>query len=80
MSIVVGWQSSGQAEPPQVKNSQAGVPLFARRQKGDGLLGMDYPEKGPAALAAAASSKRIKENAFRGACLLCKERRTSEGK
>ena len=44
------------------------------------MLGMDYPEKGPAALAAAASSKRIKENAFRGGCLLCKERRLSEGK
>ena len=54
------------AGSPQVKNSQAGVPLFATRQKGDGLLGMDYPEKGPAALPAAASSKRIKENAFRG--------------
>ena len=40
---------------------------------------MDYPEKGPAALAAAAPSKRIEENAFR-VCLLCKERRLSEGK
>ena len=75
---IVERQSSKQAEPPQVKNSQAGVPLFATWQKGDGLPGMDYPEPGPAA----APGKRGREGGgirepeenLRGKCKVERER------